>query len=107
MIKSGKLVRDNIPAIIRRDGKVPLIRTLDDDEAFLRAALDKVVEEATELRAAHGKDHTTTEMADLLEIIEEVRRLRRISRWSVYVERWRRARARGTFKKRVYLLGTT
>lgn len=63
----GKLVRDRIPDLIRADGRVPVIRTLDSNE-YLAALLDKLVEEAGELRAAEP-EHRLAELADVHEVL--------------------------------------
>jgi predicted house-cleaning noncanonical NTP pyrophosphatase (MazG superfamily) len=63
----GKLVRDRIPELIRADGRTPQIRTLDADE-YLLALLDKLVEEANELRDAEPSQQIE-ELADVYEVI--------------------------------------
>lgn len=62
----NKLVRDNIPEIIRNDGHVPVTRILGEQER-LPAALDKVVEEAQELKDSKGE---LSEFADVSAILE-------------------------------------
>jgi predicted house-cleaning noncanonical NTP pyrophosphatase (MazG superfamily) len=66
----GKLVRDRIPEIIRAAGGEPHTRRLQGDE-LIAALLDKVVEEAHELREA-SVDQRIEEMADLLEVLAAV-----------------------------------
>ena len=46
----NKLVRDNIPDIIRQQGETPVIRTLEDGE-FLRCLEGKLREEVEEFLA--------------------------------------------------------
>ena len=46
----NKLVRDNIPDIIRQQGETPVIRTLEDGE-FLRCLEGKLWEEVEEFLA--------------------------------------------------------
>jgi len=45
----GKLVRDNIPEIIRADSQIPNVRTMETDE-YRRELLYKLIEESEELR---------------------------------------------------------
>ena len=68
MAMPGKLVRDRIPEIVRASGRSPLVRQLGDDERLL-ALLDKLQEEADELRAATTVEDRTEEMADVLEVL--------------------------------------
>jgi hypothetical protein len=51
-----KLVRDRIPEIIRQSGSTCGTEMFEDDDAFRRALLDKLVEEAIEAAAASGED---------------------------------------------------
>ncbi|GCE40151.1 hypothetical protein Rhow_003794 [Rhodococcus wratislaviensis] len=62
-----KLVRDNIPDVIRANGGTPHWRALVDDSDYLAAVHAKVVEEARELRGASPEERVD-ELADLLEV---------------------------------------
>jgi predicted house-cleaning noncanonical NTP pyrophosphatase (MazG superfamily) len=63
----GKLVRDGIPEIVAAAGGQQNVRVLDDDE-YARALLDKLVEEANELRAVTDSA-TLEEAADVYEVL--------------------------------------
>ncbi len=64
-VEIGKLVRDKIPDIIReRNGKCET-RELTDSE-IRGALLDKIIEEADELKKALGTTEENYELADLL-----------------------------------------
>ena len=65
--KPRKLVRDNIPQIIRDSGQASETRILSQDEKR-RALLDKLIEEATELRDDPG----IAERADVAEVLKEL-----------------------------------
>lgn len=64
MVKHNKLVRDNIPSIIQKDGKKANVRILDDKE-FLNSLKIKLVEEVNEYLESDDID----EIADILEVI--------------------------------------
>jgi predicted house-cleaning noncanonical NTP pyrophosphatase (MazG superfamily) len=64
----GKLVRDRIPEIIRAEGSRAVTRRLDDD-AYRDALLDKLVEEAHELRNAPRESAGIGEAADVYEVL--------------------------------------
>ena len=68
----GKLVRDRIPEIMRREGKTPDVGRVSGER--LRAALkDKLVEEAAELRAAaDAAADVRAELADVLEVADAI-----------------------------------
>jgi predicted house-cleaning noncanonical NTP pyrophosphatase (MazG superfamily) len=63
----GKLVRDRIPEIIEADGRVPMRRTLTEDE-YGDALLAKLQEEASELAGAAPADRLE-EAADVYEVL--------------------------------------
>ena len=63
-MKYDKLVRDRIPEIIEKDGKVAVTRILDDEEykVYLEKKLDEEVAEFHESKSVE-------ELADILEVI--------------------------------------
>lgn len=62
MTTYNKLVRDKIPEICVANGDIPVIRYLEDDDAYLSALTDKLGEEAAEVKATP----TLEELADTL-----------------------------------------
>lgn len=95
----NKLVRDGIPEIIKKDGQRPAIRTLSA-EAYRRALLDKLVEEASELRDSDGDIGERADVAEVLRALDIVLGFK-----SYEVERTRAAKAekRGGFEQRIFL----
>lgn len=97
----GKLVRDRIPEIIRAEGRTADTRKLDDD-AYRDALLDKLVEEALELRSA-PREAALDEAADVYEVLLA---LAAHEGWTLRHVASRAAgkrRQRGGFDERVYL----
>ena len=66
--RRDKLVRDHIPALIRAEGRNPVIKELKG-EALRDALYDKLTEEHAELLAAKDDQHRSEELADLIEVI--------------------------------------
>lgn len=97
----GKLVRDRIPELIRADGRTPSIRTLDVDE-YLAALLDKVVEEANELREAEP-DNRVEELADVYEIVRAIANRLDLDMSEVIVVADDKRTERGGFDRRIWL----
>ena len=89
-----KLVRDNIPDIIRADGQEPSIRIAKKTEfdSLIRA---KIVEEAHELL----ESGTIEEIADILEAIDALLSHRNVDRESVVKLQTAKRFQRGGFSK--------
>jgi predicted house-cleaning noncanonical NTP pyrophosphatase (MazG superfamily) len=67
----GKLVRDNIPDIIRASGRTPRVTTLAAGP-YRVALRDKLREEVDELIAARTVDAVIEEAADILEVLTAI-----------------------------------
>mgnify|MGYP003977498189 FL=1 len=75
MKKYHKAIRDKIPEIIEKDGYSCNIKTLTDDK-FLVEIEKKLSEEVTEFQ----NDKNPEELADILEVIYRIAKLRGISK---------------------------
>ena len=94
----NKLVRDRIPEIIQSNGEKPDIEILDD-ERFLQELHKKLFEEAKEF----VEDDSKEELADLMEVIYAIARLRGIDLNEVEKIRKQKAQKRGAFDKKIFL----
>ena len=94
-----KLVRDNIPEIIEKGGKHALIETLSDKEyeIFLERKLDEEVNEYHE-----SKD--TEELADILEIIISLAKIKGVSFSDLIDLQTQKAVEKGGFSKKILLI---
>lgn len=63
-----KLVRDNIPDIIKYNGEEPITRILDDEE-YWKYLLKKDSEELEEVRTASTLEEVKKELGDKLEVL--------------------------------------
>jgi len=99
----GKLVRDRIPEIMRKEGKTPAIRKVEGNE--LRQALkDKLVEEAGELRQA---ENISEELADVLEVIDALIDAYGLNLKEIASLKERKKIIRGSFRNGSYLVDGT
>ncbi len=103
-ITYNKLIRDRIPEIIEQDGRRYAVEAISTEE-YMKALLDKLVEEAKEAQKADN-DHIKTELADILEVIDALLLQQGISRQAVRSEQRQRRSKRGGFEKRLKLLWT-
>ena len=94
----NKLVRDNIPDIIRQQGETPVIRTLEDGE-FLRCLEGKLREEVEEFLAKKNLN----ELGDILEVLEAMARLQGWTDGEIRRAKEEKAQRNGAFRERVFL----
>jgi len=101
-IHYNKLIRDGIPATIKRHGGDYKIRRLKQRE-FEAELLKKAVEESGGLMAAKTKQELANELADLLIVLEEIKKTKRIPEKMVAKAVKDNLKRKGGFKKRIYL----
>ena len=94
----NKLVRDKIPQIILANGETPEVEVLDDGR-FLEELHKKLFEEANEF----VEGDSVEELADLMEVIYAIARLRGIDLGEVEKVRKEKAQKRGAFDERLFL----
>lgn len=100
----GKLVRDGIPELIRAVGHDVQVRRLTGD-ALASALAAKLVEEAYEAaEVIDDRAELIAELADVVEVITAMRRLRRITDAELANAVAAKAAHRGTFNTGSYLL---
>lgn len=103
--KYEKLIRDRIPEVMDAEGVAYELDTLDDD-AFRRALRAKLVEEATEAAACEGPVELRKELADLLEVVEQMIATEQLDPTEVRRLQERRRAERGGFERRLWLRWT-
>lgn len=100
-----KLVRDNIPAIIKDNQGIDVeIRSLTDDAEYEKYLRQKFTEEAAELAAAETDEQTIEEVADLEELIEALLVLKGIERSAVAKVQIEKRGKRGGFTDRLLMI---
>lgn len=95
----NKLVRDNIPQLIKESGRDCSSRILNEKE-YYDALLDKIVEEIEEYRISGNEE----ELADVYEVLDCLVQLKEYEPMHIdYLQLIRREK-RGSFKDRVLLI---
>ena len=94
----GKLVRDRIIDIIRKNGENPIYHTLSDEE-YLAELHKKLFEEANEF----VENDDPEELADLLEVIYAIAKHKNINMEEVEQIRLNKRDKRGGFDEKIYL----
>lgn len=94
-----KLVRDNIPQIIKDMGKIPVTRIASEEE-FWEKLKEKLKEEIEEFL----ENERIEELADILQVIYEIAKLKGVSLEELEAVRRRKEKERGGFNRRIILV---
>lgn len=97
--KYNKLVRDKIPQNIQELGKKCNYYVLEEDQ-YKKELDKKLLEEANEFIA----DHSTEEMADLIEVIEAIKKSYNLENEEVEKVRLKKKAKKGAFEEKLYLV---
>lgn len=98
----GKLVRDNIPEIILKNGSTPVIRSLSDDEYFCHLK-KKLLEECNEVVNSKSNSETIEELSDVLEVVYSISKFLSISKPQLEDLRKIKSSKRGSFDNKILL----
>lgn len=98
----NKLVRDNIPEIIKNDGKDCTTKILTTEEYRLELKR-KLVEESTELLEARTNEDMIEELADIYEVIEAILFDGKFDIQDIQDKRVYKNIRKGAFEDKVYL----
>lgn len=98
----NKLVRDRIPQKIHKVGSECKTSTLPK-QVFFNELLKKVGEEASALPKAKSKKDIIKELADILDVIEEIKKFKRITPGEIQKAQNEAMKIKGGFKKRLFL----
>lgn len=95
----NKLVRDNIPQLIKESGRNCTARVLTETE-YLDALLDKVIEEIQEYRKSGNEE----ELADVYEVLDCLVEFKGYEPMHLDYLKLIRREKRGSFNQRVLLM---
>ena len=102
MIKYNKLVRDNIPQIIKESGKECNIHILSNDQ-FKIELKKKLVEEANELLHAKNYEESIEELADIYEVLETILIEEKYDLLDIKKKRIQKNMSKGSFEEKIFL----
>ena len=102
MQEHNKLVRDNIPEIISKNGGTAHIRRLDDDSEYIVELTKKLIEEAHEVAAAPSLE----ELADVREVLDALTKALGYSKEELQSAQDKKVTKNGAFNDRIYLIKT-
>jgi predicted house-cleaning noncanonical NTP pyrophosphatase (MazG superfamily) len=97
----NKLVRDNIPNIIKNNNETPITRILSSDEYKVELE-KKLYEEYQEVISSSNKDRLE-ELADMVEVIKSLAELEKSTLEEVILIAKDKSNKRGSFKDKIFL----
>ena len=97
----NKLVRDNIPNIIKSKGENPVTRILSESE-YKNELERKLYEEYKEVIEASGSDRIE-ELADMLEVISALAKIENKTLEDVILVAEQKNKKRGAFNEKIFL----
>lgn len=101
----NKLVRDNIPSILKQKGIEADAQVVKNDKAYKRLLCLKLIEEAREAAVA-DEGHLLEELGDIETVIDALLDLNKSSRLDLEVIKDQKDARRGRFIKRIFLKTT-
>ena len=97
----NKLVRDNIPSIIKGNGATPITRILNEEE-YKKELEKKLYEEYNEVLEASGEDRVE-ELADMIEVNKYLAKLEGKELGDVIKTADEKSTKRGAFNDKIFL----
>ena len=98
-MEHNKLVRDRIPEIIEKSGRIAVTRVLDDEE-YARCLEAKLDEEVAEFH----RDQNIEELADILEVVLALCSLKGHTAKELEAAYRKKHESRGGFERKIYLI---
>jgi len=105
-IHYNKLIRDKIPEVINESGGTCKVKKLRTKE-FEKELLKKLGEEADEVLSARSTKELIYELADVMEVIEEIQKLKKITDDQILAAKKDNYGRKGGFEKKLFLLWTS
>ena len=100
-MEHNKLVRDRIPEIIEKSGRIAVTRVLCDTE-YARCLEAKLDEEVAEFH----RDQSIEELADILEVVLALCSLKGYTEKDLEAAYRKKHELRGGFEQKIYLVRT-
>jgi predicted house-cleaning noncanonical NTP pyrophosphatase (MazG superfamily) len=105
-IHYNKLIRDKIPEKIEKDGADYEVKKLGQKE-FEMELIKKLIEESSGIVNTNTKEDMERELADLLDVVDEVVSVKKLSKARIKKEQIKNLSVKGGFRKKLFLFWTT
>ena len=95
----NKLVRDNIPEIIKSSGRIPIYNSIKEEKVYVQLLKNKLQEEVIE----YLNSDEILELCDVVEVVYALLKVYGVSRIEFENLRNEKATINGVFEKRIFL----
>lgn len=99
----NKLVRDNIVELLKKEDVTSQSYMIEDDNEFLDAITQKLIEELQEVFASENNDELLAELADFEDVLELFKKFLKIDQKEIEAKKAAKKAINGGFEKRVFL----
>ena len=97
-----KLIRNNLPFIMQKEGVILNSTTLSQDE-YISSLKQKLIEESNEVRESNSKEELAIELADVMEVIHALAKANGLPIELIEEHRLRKLSINGTFDEKSYI----
>ena len=101
----NKIVRDNIPEIIKESGGIVETRVVGDNAEFDQLIRQKLAEEVVEIQQSDA-EHLLEEIGDLETVVDTLLQIHGFTRVELKTQQDEKDKKRGKFIKRIFLIRT-
>lgn len=99
----NKLVRDNIVELFKKEGIESSSFTLEDDNDYLEALTQKLIEELQEVFSAENTEELLEELVDIEDVLVAFKALLKLDQKDIEAARAKKLAEKGGFKKRCFI----
>lgn len=99
----NKLVRDNIVDLFAKEGIVSTSFALEDDNDYLEALTQKLIEELQEVFSAENSEELLEELADIEDVLAAFKALLKLDQKDIEAAREKKLALKGSFSKRTFI----
>ncbi len=99
----NKLVRDKIVDMYEKEGVTCKSYVLEDDEEYLEALTQKLIEEMQEMFSSETQEELVSELADFEEVLREFKAFVKIDQKDIEAAQKKKHTEKGGFSKRLFI----